>query len=235
MSSFISRIGDFFKGKEDVKNEIDEIEEMEMTSENLFKNKEYKITSNCENCVMKNKCKKVGNPSINCEYVVDMDWFDFEKDTLLLIDDNAGVVSFLENDINYLDEIGSIKKEDINILSLSGNFAPFTLNVLYKKLEKLNIKWAIIDITLGSRKMTPDGIKTYTGVDVLEMINKNEKSFNYLFFTGNNLNPHIKANEILINQFKEFMDTDIMDKIVMKTSKDMKSRRKFFKENLFKG
>jgi len=84
--------------------------------------------------------------------------------------------------------------------------------------------------------MTEKGNLKYTGVDVFEMINKNKntpKDFKFLFYTGNNLNPYIKSNEKLINQFKNITGDSIKDYVLFKTSMDIDSRRKYIIEHIF--
>jgi len=212
-----------------------EKEEDPLTAESLFPDKEV-IKHSCNGCGIKNYCNGKGQASNLCNYAIDLDGYDKNKDTILIIDDNEGVISFLMDDIEYLNEKDIIDLENINIITISGAHAAFTLELLYAKLERLSIKWAIIDITLGGSSMTENGNVKYTGVDVFEMINKNKNTpneFKFLFYTGNNLNPYIKANERIINQFKEITGDDIKNYVLFKTSMDIERRRKYIIKHIF--
>ena len=210
-------------------------EEDKLTAESLFPDKEPTEHS-CKGCLIEPYCTKVGGQSNLCKYAIDIKGYDKNKDTILIIDDNKGVISFLMDDIEYLDEEKIINLKTINVITISGTHAAFTLELLYSKLEKLSIKWAIIDITLGGSAMTEKGNLKYTGVDVFEMINKNKntpKDFKFLFYTGNNLNPYIKSNEKLINQFKNITGDSIKDYVLFKTSMDIEKRRKYITKHIF--
>ena len=212
-----------------------EKEEDKLTAESLFPDKEPTEHS-CNGCLIEPYCTKVGGPLSLCNYAIDITGYDKDKDTILIIDDNKGVISFLMDDIEYFDENNIIDLKSVNVITISGAHAAFTLELLYTKLERLSVKWAIIDITLGGSTMTEKGNLKYTGVDVFEMINKNKntpKDFKFLFYTGNNLNPYIKSNEKLINQFKNITGDSIKDYVLFKTSMDIDSRRKYIIEHIF--
>jgi len=222
MFNFIKNI--FKKEKEELKEEL--------TAENLFKDDIIEREFECINCPLKKVCKS-HSASIECEDAINMDNFDDTKDTILVIDDHEGIISFLKDDMEFFNEKGIIKLNDVNLLLISGSYAAFTLKLLYDKIGKLNIKWAIIDITLGGSKMTPEGNIKYTGVDVFDMIYKKDKPFKYLFYTGNNLNPHIRSNQKIIEQFKNITNENLNDHILFKTSMDMNTRRKYITKHLF--
>lgn len=176
------------------------------------------------------------HPIVKCEQVykdLDLHEFDPDKDTILIIDDNEGMVSFLEDDMEFLEEKGIVDLEEVNILGISGLHAAFTFEMLLEKYDCLNIKWAIIDITLGGSKMTPQGNLKYSGVDVFRMIHENNPEVVFFFYTGNSLNPYIHANKALMRQFKEITGEGIMDHVLFKTSMDMDDRRKYIAEVLF--
>jgi len=209
-------------------------ENKEQTAESLFADDKIEINVNCDSCLLKKYCQKRGEVSHECENAIDLPDYNPKLDTILLIDDNEGMISFLMDDMDYFIENKIIDKEKYNILPITGSHAAFTLKLLYEKLSRLNIKFAIIDITLGGSKMTSEGNIKYTGVDTFEMMYKNNKDFNFLFYTGNNLNPYIKANEKLINQFKKLTNKNIKDYVLFKTSMDMTSRRDYITKYLFK-
>jgi len=209
------------------------LEEKEsLTAEKIFEEDEIEEVYSCDKCILKSKCK-VKAPSYECENAINMDNFDETKDTILVIDDHEGIISFLKDDMEFFDENNIINLEEVNLLMISGSQAAFTLKLLYDKIGKLNIKWAIIDITLGGSKMTPKGNIKYTGVDVFDMIYKKDKAFDYLFYTGNNLNPHIRVNQKMLEQFKNITGDNLNKHILFKTSMDMNSRRDYITKNLF--
>jgi len=205
----------------------------ELTSETLFKEDKVKIKGACTNCPLKQLCEDRNNYDYRCDYAIKLPNFDKNKDSLLIIDDNEGLVSFLLDDIEYFNEKGIIDLDKINVITMSSNMAGFNLEVAQRKLNGLRIKWAIIDITLGGSIMTPEGNKKYTGVDVYEMIIDYNPEMKFIFYTGNNLNPHIKTNSLLIKQFKDINNEDINDYVLFKTALDMDARRKYLQKYLF--
>jgi len=223
----INDIHDFYKT---MFNKNDEGKEL--TAEDIFTERRTEIRVVCSKCPLRNHCtnKEVIH---ECENAIDIKKYNPELNTILIIDDNEGMVSFLEDDVKYLIQQGTIKEKEYNILLISGVHAAFSLKLLYAKLPRLLIKFAIIDITLGGSKMTKEGNIKYTGVDVFSMIYRNNPFFKYIFYTGNNLNPYIKSNQKIIKQFKDIADKDIKDYILFKTSLDIDSRREYLKEHLF--
>lgn len=213
------------------KKEIETQEEL--TAESIFSDDKVELNVDCDNCPLKTQCVNKG-PIHECENSMELKDYNPELDTILIIDDNKGMISFLMDDMEYFIDKKVIDIEKYNILPITGVHAAFTLKLLYEKLPRLNVKFAIIDITLGGSKMTEEGNIKYTGVDAFEMMYTNNPDFNFLFYTGNNLNPYIKSNEKLINQFKKLTNDDIKKHILFKTSMDMNSRRKYIQEFLFK-
>ena len=179
-----------------IKNLFKKEEEKDaLTAESLFEEKETKLIKNCDECLLKEHCSKKGNPTIYCNYAINVDDIDFNKDTILIVDDHEGMISFLKDDMDYFNKIGVIDYNKVNILTISGQYAVFSYNLLEEKIPNLKIKWAILDITLGG-SITIDGSNIIlTGVDIFEMIYENNPNVNYLFYTGNNLNPYIKTNK----------------------------------------
>jgi len=208
-------------------------DEQGTTEEDLFDD-EPEIQDDCSVCELRHQC--VTKRACEKGLVPKLDGIDTSKDTLLIIDDNEGVVSFLKDDIEYFFENDIIKRDEINLLALTGTDAAFALQRIYKRGIDIKIKWAIIDITLGGSKMTENGNIKLTGVDVFEEIFKHtpeKEDFKFLFYTGNNLNPYIKSNEKLIEQFKVVKNEGIKKYVLFKTSIDIKSRRSYISKFLF--
>lgn len=211
-------------------------EDSEKTAGNLFKDdiKDLHI-ADCSTCVFRNDCKSVNEVNELCNYIIPLpDNFDNRKPSILLIDDNSGMVSFLEDDINFFMDKKVLDRNKINVLSISGSHAAFSFEALQHKYENLNIRWAVIDITLGGSIMTKDGNIRYTGVDIYAILKEFNPDAKFVFYTGNNLNPYIRTNERLIAQFKELSNGgDIKDHVLFKTSLDMDTRRDYICEKLF--
>ncbi|MCK5537867.1 MAG: hypothetical protein KAI79_13660 [Bacteroidales bacterium] len=204
-----------------------------LTAEEIFN--ENTTTEVCPNCTFKSICQVKKENEKDCRYNKPMENFNFKKDTILIVDDNPGMVSFLKDDMRFLDEVGVIKLDKLNILSISGSDSAFIYKHLNEKYENLNIKWAIIDITLGGSQQRESGIVKYTGVDIFELLYDKNPDVNFLFYTGNNLNPYIKTNKKIIDQFWNITQRNIKDFVLFKTSMDMDKRRNFFKWQLFRG
>jgi len=162
--------------------------------------------------------------------------FDIDKDTLLIIDDDRGMTSFLKDDIICMDEDGIVNLNEINLLIISGDVAAYNLEYLYNKYPEIKIKWAIIDITFGGTKISPKGNIIYNGVNIYELIKKAKNTsddFRFVFYTGNNLNPYIRTNKKMIDKFNDLSGENIEEYLLFKTSMDTTTRRIFFKEKLF--
>lgn len=168
-----------------------------------------------------------------CDYSVNIPNFSKSRDSILIIDDNEGMVSFLKDDLDYFNLKNIIDYKKINVITMSSKLAGFIFEATQRKMNGLNIKYAIIDITLGGSVMGKTGNIKYTGVDVYEMIIEYNPEVRFIFYTGNNLNPHINANKKIIDQFYNLTKKDIKEFILFKTSLDMDSRRKYIAKHLF--
>ena len=209
------------------------IEEDRMTEEFLFTPRKDKIVKEYT-CSLNSMCHNHNSKDVCHIEVEKADHFDFNKDTILIIDDNEGMISFLKDDLDYITDLpccSSVKA--LNLLAISGRDAAFNFDKICNEVGDLRIKYAIIDITYGGTRITPSGIIKNTGVDVFEKIYANNKDFKFIFYTGNNLNPYIKANKKLIEQFYNLTGKDIKDFVLFKTSLDMDNRRTYIKDKLF--
>ena len=231
---------DFFRN---VKNKFKKMEKVEDYQLDMISSVIFKETPKddkhfgCMGCNSYGSCKysdSMKNSSYNiCDCNVQCKGpYNPEFETFLIIDDHQGVVSFLKDDIDMLQEEGFIKK-DINIIGIYGSHSAFCLEMFLEQ-NKVRITKAIIDITLGGSVSTEDGNLRYTGVDVYEMCLKNNKDFEYTFYTGNNLNPYIKSNKVILDRYTQVSGgKNLKDKALFKTSIDMDSRILFLK-NLFR-
>jgi len=218
----------FFKKKDNSIKDTQTAEELFKDAEIIIKNKKI-----CDECTFKKLCReKERDASYYCDWVVDIN-FDRNKKSILLIDDNEGMISFLKDDIEYLNDQELLDLNNLNLITMSGAHAAFNLEATQIKAGGLNISYAIIDITLGGTQITDRGTIKYTGVDVFEMIHNYNPDVKFIFYTGNNLNPHIQSNARLINQFKSIYGKNIKDFILFKTSMDIDDRREFISKKLF--
>jgi len=151
--------------------------------------------------------------------------FDPNKDSILIVDDNPGIISFLLDD---LEEIGGL--DDYNIITFDTNYAAYQFEATQQGYGGLNIKYALIDLTLGGTLPTDNGPIKYTGVDIFQQITIFNPEVKVLFYTGNSLNEYVRTSKAMIDQFKELTGKDIKDFVLFKTSLDLNSRREFLKE-----
>jgi hypothetical protein len=159
--------------------------------------------------------------------------YDSSKRSILLIDDNPGIISFLIDDLKELAEEGHINLSDYNILTFYEKMAAFDFVKRNDEYNGFNIDMAIIDITYGGRLINNKKVEIFTGVDVFDSLYKHNPKVKYIFYSGNPLNPYIKSNKILINQFHKITGEDIMYKVLVKTSLCLNDRRKAIKELFF--
>ena len=185
--------------------------------------KEY---SDCSSCHQKILCNSTGlNP--DCEWVMNLDCKDFTKPGILIIDDNPGIVSFLEDDLDVLDENEKIKISDYNVFSFTTKTAAYKFIATVRRYGNLNIKYAIIDITLGGTINTVDKIVKLTGIDILEMLLEMNPETRYIFYTGNQMNKYIKTIANIMQQYKEITNKDISDSVLFKTELSMEDRQEY--------
>jgi len=208
----------------------------ELTSSSIFKYDE-KLEKNfaCESCEFFDRCKYAHSSKNSkysaCECTIScIEPYNAELGTIVIIDDNPGIVSFLKDDIEELTEELNIKK---NILTVSGSHAAYCLES-FIETNKMKIESAIIDITLGGTMITDEKVLKYTGVDVYKMCIENNKDLEYVFYTGNNLNPYIKSNNTLMDYYHKLTGKDINEKVLFKTSLSLDDRRTKLKK-LIKG
>lgn len=181
------------------------------------------VTYYCDSCFKLDFCKWVKK---DIEY-------DPNKPSILIIDDNIGMVSFLRDDVESILEKKRIYPSEYNILEFSSNLAVYQFIATHRYYGGMNIAYAIIDITFGGTVLTANGNIRLTGVDVLKEIYNTNRELKFLFYTGNVLNHYIKSNAELINQFKEIYADDISNYVLFKTTLTMDERQKEIEDRLF--
>lgn len=165
----------------------------------------------------------------NCTWVQKVD-FDKNKQSILLIDDNPGVVSFLRDDIEAILKKHSL---DYNIIEFTGINAVYKFLATLQHYNSLNITKAVIDITYGGSVQTNNGSIRLNGVDVFKALIEKFPELQFCFYTGNQLNPYIKRNKATMDYFKNIYYENILEHVLYKTSMNMDSRIAYFEQKLF--
>ena len=154
--------------------------------------------------------------------------FDPKKETIVLIDDNPGVISFLVDDLKALKKARKFDYTKYNILSFDTKLAAFKLRALLMTQPELNIKYGIFDITLGGTLYTETGENIcLDGVDSFIDVSEQYPDVNYIFYTGNKLNTYIKKNQEVVDKFTRIMQDDINNHILFKTKYTISERREY--------
>lgn len=187
----------------------------------------------CADCGQLTFCNGAGIIE-NCEWVQDYSKYDLTKPGILIIDDNPGIVSFLEDDLEELTDSGLINVEDYNIFSFTTKNAAYIAFGTMRAYKNLNIQKAIIDITLGGSMVTSKGNIKLHGVDVFEALIEINPNLRYLFYTGNQMNSEVKTISDIMRQYSLLTGKKITDSLLFKTQLSMKDRRTFLYEKLFK-
>jgi hypothetical protein len=145
--------------------------------------------------------------------------FDFSKPSIVIIDDSELYLTLVEE---YL-EASDITKENHNILKFYGLYAPFvlqdTLKILKEKgLEK--IESAIIDIVLPGKINVNNKYLKMDGVDVSIFLNKEFKTTDFFFLSGNILNLYVEYIQEKSNKFYSYFNVALNSLIVPKNCSD---------------
>jgi len=212
-----------FRGDTEVKEE--------QTAALLFDTLEEEVGpcagGNCKICYIGKNNSKPMDVDSHCNWALELKDYDSSKPSILIVDDNPGIISFLIDDIEALDGI-KIDLNEYNILTFDTINAAYHFEVTQHKYHGLNIKFAILDLTLGGSVTTNAGLSKYTGVDIYQQILIYSPEVKVLFYTGNNLNEYIKSNKKLIQQFNNITNgKSIKDYILFKTALDLNGRREY--------
>jgi len=181
----------------------------------------------CDEC-HSGLCNNSG--SDKCKWGKDFDDFDLSKPGIMIIDDNEGICSFLQDD---LEDDGKINLDDYNIFTFSTQYCAYDFIGTILKYKDLNIQKAIIDITYGGTVQTKKGNLKLNGVDVFEILYELNKDLKYLFYTGNQMNTHIKHIGELMNKYIKITNKKITENMIFKTQFSMNDRRDYIFKRLF--
>ena len=239
-----------FSSKEDIIDAIDDdnIDDIDnvtlpkskqkfVTSEDLFKDdkdNDVKIQKECKECSFFKKYQKSCNmsphPSMLCRFLPSID-YDKSKKTIIILDDNEGVVSFLLDDIKEILKNHGIEDihQEFNLLTFSSQYCAFNLMSAIQAYNIQNIDYGIFDITLGGGVFEDNkGNIVLDGVDAFQICYEISNDMKYVFFTGNKLNPYIKKNKEVIEKFSTITGgKDLHDYVLYKTSKTLEDRRQY--------
>lgn len=158
---------------------------------------------------------------------------DFSKPGILIIDDNEGICSFIEDDFEELDVNGTINLNNYNVFVFYGIMCAYDLIATIQKYPNMNIQKAIIDITYSGTVETNKGNIKLNGVDIFEILYEINPNLDYLFYTGNQMNNHIKIISEIMRKYTKLTNKKITDDILFKTQFSMNDRRKYIAEHLF--
>jgi len=158
---------------------------------------------------------------------------DFSKPGILIIDDNEGICSFIEDDFEELDVNGKINLNNYNVFVFYGIMCAYDLIATIQKYPNMNIQKAIIDITYSGTVETNKGNIKLNGVDIFEILYEINPNLDYLFYTGNQMNNHIKIISEIMRKYTKLTNKKITDDILFKTQFSMNDRRKYIAEHLF--
>ena len=184
----------------------------------------------CTDCGGKTFCDVAGFDE--CAWVQQYKDYDLSKPGILIIDDNEGICSFLEDDLEEMDEEEMINMDSYNLFIFSGRDCAYKLLGTLRNKD-LNIQKAIIDITYGGSVSTSNGNIKLNGVDVFEVLLELDPNLRYIFYTGNQMNTHIKAIGALMKKYTIITKKKITDNILFKTQFNMDDRRKHIFHALF--
>jgi hypothetical protein len=166
----------------------------------------------------------------NNKFFTELKDFDKNKPSILIIDDNDGIISFLIDDLNEIFTEEEFKK--YNLITFSGSQAFYNFKITQEYYQGLNIKYALIDLTYGGIVNTKKGIIKANGVDVYVNIKNYEKDdFKFLFYTGNSLNEHVRTNRQMIDKFKIYSNGENMiEYVLFKTVFNIEERRNILRK-----
>lgn len=216
-----------------IKNMFIKNSEPKITSSSVFREeKNESIVIGCGSCIHTKTCEKnKADKSFLCKFSTHLPEhiYDRNKETILLLDDNSGVISFLEDDFKHLDSMGKIDLKKYNLIHFTNKTAAFEACSTLDLYKGLNVKYAVLDLTLGGTTTDDKGETVmYDGVDVFNSIKKYNNNFKYIFFTGNKLNPDIKKNAEMLEKFNRTTGDNLENHILFKTSLSRLQKRDFF-------
>lgn len=194
---------------------------------NSFRIEKETPKKTCSICNIRDFCK-MEKSNYLCSYIQIQNGYDKNKPSILILDDNSNIISVLEDDIDDLHSAGKLNTNDYNIITFSTQDAVFNLQATLKTYDGLNIKFAILDITIGGGVYTEEkGNIILDGIDALISILVYNPDVKFIFFTGNKLNPYITKNKNKIEKFNKATGLDIFEHIIYKTTLTIEGRRDF--------
>ena len=108
--------------------------------------------------------------------------FEPENPTLLIMDDHAGMVSLIVDEL--MSKINSIH---VNIITASSDYAAFSVKEFINNPNHCKIDIAFLDISLGGICFEDNALIEMDGIDIAEMLWKDNPSAEIRFITGHTL------------------------------------------------
>ena len=108
--------------------------------------------------------------------------FEPENPTLLIMDDHAGMVSLIVDEL--MSKINSIH---VNIITASSDYAAFSVKEFINNPNHCKIDIAFLDISLGGICFEDNTLIEMDGIDIAEMLWKDNPSAEIRFITGHTL------------------------------------------------
>ena len=142
--------------------------------------------------------------------------YNFNKETVLIVDDSKGIVEILKSTIlNFV--------KNSNIITFYNEHAGFILEkTLFQlnKTSKVTINTAIIDIILPGKIVEGNKQKRIDGIDIAILLNKKYNCNNFLFFTGNIGNEYLEFIKLKSVKFHDHFGKNLSDFILNKNNFD---------------
>jgi len=201
--------------KKEIKNVVDE----------LLQNNECNVcplNASCKDKSIKSCFEKAEEVKKNCG----------DKKIIILLDDDNGILSLLEDDLKELERKGLINLNEYCIVKFSGILAVFEYIPFLRKLHD-KIVGGIFDLTIGGIQRFKNKNIRLTGMDAI-YANEKYGIKNNIVFSGNTLNPNIHSNQVILEQYKKITGRNLMDDIIFKSSFNEEERQQQIYEKLFK-
>jgi hypothetical protein len=162
------------------------------------------------------------NVDSQIDWLINNGWtdsYDVDKKTILIMDDREAIISSMMDDLYSLDDQESeFNLNSYNILKIHSKMAGFQVFDILEKAPLIEIKYALLDIILGGKKVI-DGKRTMVdGVDVAIAIWDKFETAEILFFSGCIIESDSRDIFNFKDKFEEYTGDNIENYILPKDS-----------------
>jgi hypothetical protein len=162
------------------------------------------------------------NVDSQIDWLINNGWtdsYDVGKKTILIMDDREAIISSMMDDLYSLDDQESeFNLNSYNILKIHSKMAGFQVFDILEKAPLIEIKYALLDIILGGKKVI-DGKRTMVdGVDVAIAIWDKFETAEILFFSGCIIESDSRDIFNFKDKFEEYTGDNIENYILPKDS-----------------